>query len=109
MLVLSRKINQSIMIGDEVEIMIVDIKQDQVKIGIAAPKNVKVYRKEIYDEIQRANVAASTISPSILQTMIDRSKKLRESGDQEPTKGTGKPEPGKDADSDNSGQGGAGK
>ena len=45
MLVLSRKVNESIMLGDEIEIMIVDIKSDQVKIGISAPGNVKIYRK----------------------------------------------------------------
>jgi carbon storage regulator len=59
MLVLSRKINQSIMIGDGVEIRIVDIKGDQVKIGINAPKQVAVYRKEVYDDIKSQNIAAA--------------------------------------------------
>ena len=62
MLVLSRKINQSIMIGDGIEIRIVDIKGDQVKIGINAPKQVAVYRKEVYDEIIAQNIAASGTS-----------------------------------------------
>ncbi len=52
MLILSRKLNESIIIGDDIEISIVDIKGDQVKIGINAPKNVKVFRKEVYDAIQ---------------------------------------------------------
>lgn len=59
MLVLSRKTNQSIMIGDGIEIRIVDIKGDQVKIGINAPKQVAVYRKEVYDEIKSQNIAAA--------------------------------------------------
>ena len=59
MLVLSRKINQSIMIGDGIEICIVDIKGDQVKIGIDAPKQVSVYRKEVYNEIKDQNIEAA--------------------------------------------------
>jgi len=59
MLVLARKPNQSIMIGDDIEIRVVDIKGDQVKIGITAPRSVSVHRKEIYEEIQAANIEAS--------------------------------------------------
>lgn len=59
MLVLSRKTNQSIMIGDGIEIRIVDIKGDHVRIGINAPKQVSVYRKEVYDEIKSQNIAAA--------------------------------------------------
>ncbi|MDH5680788.1 MAG: carbon storage regulator CsrA [Spirochaetota bacterium] len=59
MLVLARKPNQSIMIGDDIEIRVVDIKGDQVKIGITAPRSISVHRKEIYEEIQAANIEAS--------------------------------------------------
>ena len=59
MLVLARKPNQSIMIGDDIEIRIVDIKGDQVKIGITAPKSIGVHRKEIYEEILSSNIEAS--------------------------------------------------
>lgn len=60
MLVLSRKKNESIIIGDDVEIVIVDIKGDQVKVGIKAPKKVTVHRAEVYEEIQAENRKAAT-------------------------------------------------
>ncbi|MGN0374266.1 MAG: carbon storage regulator CsrA [Butyrivibrio sp.] len=59
MLALSRKKNESIIINNDVEITVLDIKGDQVKIGITAPKSVPVYRKEVYLQIQDANKAAS--------------------------------------------------
>ncbi len=55
MLALSRKLNESIIINNNVEITILEIKGDQVKIGITAPKSVPIYRKEIYLQIQEAN------------------------------------------------------
>ena len=59
MLVLSRKINQSIVIGDNIEIMLVDIRGDQIKLGINAPKTVKIFRKEVYEEVKSQNLEAS--------------------------------------------------
>ena len=59
MLVLSRKINQSIVIGDNIEIMLVDIRGDQIKLGIKAPKTVKIFRKEVYEEVKSQNLEAS--------------------------------------------------
>ena len=53
MLVLSRQRDESIMIGDNVEITIVDVRGDKVRLGITAPKDVPVHRREIYDAIQR--------------------------------------------------------
>ncbi len=58
MLVLSRKRNQSIMIGDDVEIVIVSVDRDQVKLGIKAPREIAVHRSEVYQEIKLANEAA---------------------------------------------------
>lgn len=55
MLALARKINQSIMIGNDVEVTLLEIKGDQIKIGINAPKDVPIYRKEIFDQIQQEN------------------------------------------------------
>ena len=59
MLALTRKKNESIVINNDIEVSILDIKGDQVKIGIVAPKSVPVYRKEVYVQIQEANKAAS--------------------------------------------------
>lgn len=59
MLALARKIKQSIMIGSDIEITLLEIKGDQVKIGINAPKSVPIYRKEIYMQIQDENKKAS--------------------------------------------------
>ena len=59
MLVLTRKHNESIMIGDSVEITVVEVKGDQVKLGIKAPRDIKVHRKEVYIAIQKENVDAS--------------------------------------------------
>jgi carbon storage regulator len=66
MLILARRIGESIMIGDQVEISVVDIKGDQVKLGINAPTQVKVYRKEVYAAIQQENRAAAAATPESL-------------------------------------------
>ncbi len=60
MLVLSRRRDETIMIGDEVEITVVDIRGDTVRLGINAPRNVSVHRKEIYDAIQAEMMVAAT-------------------------------------------------
>ncbi len=59
MLVLSRHKDETIMIGDDIEISIVDIKGDTVRIGINAPRDVTVHRKEIYEAIRAENIAAA--------------------------------------------------
>ncbi len=68
MLVLARRTNESIIIGDDIEIVIVDIKGDQVKIGVKAPKEVSVHRAEVYREIQAENkkAAGAKIKPEEL-------------------------------------------
>ena len=59
MLILSRKKDESIMIGDQIEISVVDIKGDQIKLGIKAPRGIKVYRQEVFTAIQQENQAAA--------------------------------------------------
>lgn len=79
MLVLARRINQSIMIGDDIEIVIVDIKGDQVKIGVQAPKNVSVHRTEVYQEIQDENkqAAKTEILPQQLKELGTKFQKKK--------------------------------
>ncbi|MHB0886655.1 MAG: carbon storage regulator CsrA [Bacillota bacterium] len=59
MLVLTRKLKESIIIGDDIEVTVVEVKGDQVKLGISAPNHVSVHRREVYEEIQRENRAAA--------------------------------------------------
>ncbi|MCE9590140.1 MAG: carbon storage regulator CsrA [Planctomycetes bacterium] len=61
MLVLSRQRDETIMIGDEIEITIVDIRGDKVRLGISAPRTVQVHRKEVYEAIQRENTEAAQV------------------------------------------------
>lgn len=71
MLALARKVNESIVIDDNIEVTILEIKGDQVKIGINAPKSIPVYRKELYLQIQQANKeAANTTSPAALSELL---------------------------------------
>lgn len=75
MLVLTRKRNQSIMIGDNIELVIVDIKGDQVKIGVKAPRNIAVHRKEVFEEIQLENKKAANAKIKDLKGLNDLFKK----------------------------------
>ncbi len=61
MLALSRKKNEAIVINNNIEITILEIKGDQVKLGVSAPKEVPIYRKEVYVQIQDANKEATNI------------------------------------------------
>ncbi|NMB38275.1 MAG: carbon storage regulator CsrA [Firmicutes bacterium] len=77
MLVLTRKIDQSIVIGDNIKIIIVDVRGDQVKLGIEAPKDVSVHREEVYEDIQQENrraVVSRSINIDELNRLLNRSK-----------------------------------
>lgn len=63
MLVLSRQKDESIMIGDDVEITIVDVRGDKVRLGINAPKQISVHRREVYDAIQREKESQQPTDP----------------------------------------------
>lgn len=63
MLVLTRKVNQSIVIGDDIEVVVLEVRGEQIRLGIKAPRDVVVHRKEIYEQIQEENQAAATVKP----------------------------------------------
>jgi len=84
MLVLSRQRDETIMIGDEVEITVVDIRGDKVRLGIAAPREVQVHRKEIYDAIRRENAEASRVRFEEVQAANRRLRWM----EQQPATGT---------------------
>ncbi|MEC1178888.1 carbon storage regulator CsrA [Metasolibacillus meyeri] len=69
MLVLSRKTGESIMIGDQIEVKVLAVEGDQVKLGIVAPKSVKVYRSEVFEAIQEQNKEALNISTDLLEKL----------------------------------------
>jgi len=62
-LVLSRQVDETIMIGDDIEVTVVDIRGDKVRLGITAPKEIAVHRKEVYEAIKRENRAAAQVKP----------------------------------------------
>lgn len=74
MLVLSRKKNESIMIGDNIELTIIEIQGDQVRIGIKAPKNISIHRKELFLEIQEENKKAANNSITGLDSILKNSR-----------------------------------
>lgn len=63
MLVLTRKVNQSIVIGNDVEVVVLEVRGEQVRLGIRAPKDVVVHRKEVFDQIMSQNESASLVEP----------------------------------------------
>ncbi|MGE7931984.1 carbon storage regulator CsrA [Viridibacillus arvi] len=67
MLVLTRKTGESIMVGDQIELKVLSVEGDQVKLGIVAPKSIKVHRSEVYQAIQQQNKEALNVSQSLLE------------------------------------------
>lgn len=72
MLVLSRKKGESIMLGDHIELVVLSIEGENVRIGINAPKQVEIYRKEVFESIQKANreAATHTLSPMHIGRLV---------------------------------------
>ena len=69
MLILSRKIDEQIKIGDNITLTIIEVRGDQVKIGIEAPKSVKVFREEVFNAIQKENKAAAVGDTASLDSL----------------------------------------
>jgi carbon storage regulator len=65
MLVLSRKKNESIVINDDISIVVVEIRGDKVRLGVEAPKEVPVHRREVYDAIKRAELSAESSAEDV--------------------------------------------
>jgi carbon storage regulator len=77
MLVLTRKLNESIQIGENIEITVLSVQGDQIKLGIKAPKDIEVHRKEIYMSIQESNNEAASMLPNILELLKTQPKNLK--------------------------------
>lgn len=72
MLVLARQRDETIMIGDDIEVTVVDIRGDKVRLGISAPRTVSVHRKEVYDAIRRENKSSAALRPEDLPGNLSR-------------------------------------
>ncbi|PLR67980.1 carbon storage regulator CsrA [Bacillus sp. UMB0893] len=72
MLVLTRKLNEAIQIGDDIEIKVLSVSGDQIKIGIVAPMHVEIHRKEIYLSIQEENNKATEAPLNLLEQLKNR-------------------------------------
>ncbi|MCT2537256.1 carbon storage regulator CsrA [Aquibacillus koreensis] len=75
MLVLTRRINEAIKIGDNIEVKVLGIDGDQIKLGIDAPKHVDIHRMEVYLDIQQQNSEAAGISTDLLNLLKNNTKK----------------------------------
>jgi carbon storage regulator len=75
MLVLTRKLKESIMIGNDIEISVLSIEGDQVKLGINAPKNIDIHRQEIYLSIQQENSSATQAQANAIDSLSTYFKK----------------------------------
>ena len=71
MLVLTRHANQSIMIGHDIVVTVLEVRGDQVRIGIRAPRHVDVHREEVFAALQQANRSAASPSPEALEGLVD--------------------------------------
>jgi carbon storage regulator len=75
MLILSRKINESIMVGEDIEIKVVDVSNRTIKLGIEAPKDIAVHRKEVFDAIKYENLASPKAPQEKVISLLEYMKK----------------------------------
>ena len=83
MLILSRKKGESLIIGDNIKIRILSVHGGNVKIGITAPNDLKIYREEIYNVIARENLESTTMPINDLKGLVDEMKKLKKESDKD--------------------------
>ncbi len=69
MLVLTRRVSQSIVIGKDVVVTVLEVRGDQVRLGVSAPRDVDVHREEVFDELQETNRAAASPSPDAVSAL----------------------------------------
>ncbi|NLO89732.1 MAG: carbon storage regulator CsrA [Clostridia bacterium] len=74
MLVLTRKKDETIVIGSDIFVTVVDVDGDKVKLGINAPKDISIYRKEVFDAIVKENISASMAQPEDVESIIKLSR-----------------------------------
>ncbi len=75
MLVLTRKSGQGIWVSEDIRIVVVDIRESQVKLGIEAPKETPIYRDEIYEKVKNANVGAASVGRQEFEWIKERFKR----------------------------------
>ncbi len=74
MLALTRKLNEAIIIDGCIEVKVLEVVGDKVKLGITAPKEVSIYREELYKQVQKSNLEALTVDQSVLASIKDKMK-----------------------------------
>jgi carbon storage regulator len=87
MLVLTRKKSQSIVIAEKIKITVLEVRGDQVRLGIEAPQELPVYREEIYDQIRSENIAAADIDVKTLEDLQEILENKKDNEDEEQTPG----------------------
>ncbi len=80
MLILTRKSGESIVVGDQIRVVVVEVKGRQVRLGVEAPDDMKIYRAEIFDRIQEENSRASQVGTADLNNAIDLWSRVRSEG-----------------------------
>lgn len=75
MLILTRRVGENVIVGDDIVISVIEVRGDAVRIGIQAPRSVSVHREEVYQELQRANQAAATTSDEAIGAAVEQLSK----------------------------------